>query len=344
MTEDTYTLKMAPYERERTLDWLTALVPLLLISILYYGWRAVLLEVLAVGGYLVVSALFSGGLATVRLAPALVTGLLCAFCLPATTPYWPAALAGGVAALVAAIPGFVAKKWPHCPYARPLIQPAMAGYLLVRLVFPGAVDAFTLPIQWDNLDGVATATPLAALAGEKMSLTSTSLFFGIHAGAIGEGCAAAVCLCGLYLLIRRRIRLIAPATMLVVIALLSWVVWGTPLYAVLAGGAVLGALLLADCDTMPRDYATQTASGVLAGGIVVLLRALTFTDGTAVALVAVGLLQPVMPAFFQFCRWLWSVLQPVLDWIWKWFCRGVAWLWTRLKAGVATLLQKCRKQ
>ena len=57
MADDTYSLQMAPYDRDRTLDWLTALVPLLLVSVFYYGWRALLLELLAVGGYLVVSAL-----------------------------------------------------------------------------------------------------------------------------------------------------------------------------------------------------------------------------------------------------------------------------------------------
>ena len=259
---------------------------------------------------------------------------------------------------MAAVPGLLAKRWLACPYARPLLQPALVGYLAVRLVFPGAVSAFTLPAQWDNLDGVATATPLAAFTGEGLQLSPSHLLFGIHAGAIGEGCAAAVVLCALYLLLRHRLRLIAPGSMLLTVSLLSWILWNSPLYGILSGGVALGALLLADRLTMPKDYATQAVSGVLSGGVIVLLRALTRTDGTAVALLAVGLLQPALPYLFRFCRWVWSWLAPLIARLGRWLWRvlkpllqqlgvlclaGLRWLWGRLAAIFRKITEKFRK-
>ena len=46
-------------ERERDADWLTGLLPLLLISLIYYRLSAAVLELLAVGGYLMASALIA---------------------------------------------------------------------------------------------------------------------------------------------------------------------------------------------------------------------------------------------------------------------------------------------
>ena len=120
--------------------------------------------------------------------------------------------------------------------------------------------------------------------------------------------------------------------MLATVLLLSWAMWNSPLYGVLAGGVALGALLLADRACMPKDYAFQGVSGVLAGVIVVLVRAFTHTDGTAVALVVTGLLQPAIPYFVRFCRWVWIKLAP----LWPLLARFGRWLWAVLKP----LLQK----
>ena len=350
MTDENYTLQMASYDRERTLDWLTALVPPLLISIFYYGGESVLLELLAVGGYLMTAALFSGGLYAVRLAPALMTGLLTAFCLPATTPYWPAALAGAVAAVAAAVPALLAKRWPRCPYAQPLVQPALFGYLSVRLLFPSAVDGFSLPALWDNLDGQTTATPLSALLNGNAEFTTHHLFFGIHADALGAGCAAAVVLAAFYLTLRRRLRLIAPVAMVGTVFLLSWIVWGAPLYGILCGGVALGALLIADRRYMPKPLSLQAASGVLAGALIVIFRAATRTDGTAAALVVTGLLQPILPHFFRFCRFiggklapLWPILVRGLRRLWGWLCPTLGRLWGCAKALFCKISEKLRK-
>ena len=64
-------------DKERALDWLTALSPVVLMSIFYYRWAAVLLSLLAMAGYLAVAALLQwGNLWRGRVAPAAVSGVL----------------------------------------------------------------------------------------------------------------------------------------------------------------------------------------------------------------------------------------------------------------------------
>ncbi len=290
-------------ENERALDWLTALVPLFTISFVYYRWSAIALQLIAVGGYAAAGlGLTYRGFARPRLAASLVTGLLCAFLLPATTPLWVPALAGGIAAVAAVLPALVTKRWPDNAYAQPLFAPALLGYLIVWLVFPGAVDGFTLPMQWDTLNGATTATPLTYLTAGGEATPLLNLLFGTHAAAIGEGCVIAIAMAFAFLLLRRRVRLVAPAALLATVCLLSWPVFGAPVYSLLCGGVALGALLLADKAYTPPSCSIQAVMGTVAGVMIVLLRRLAHIDGTAVALLAVGLAQPAIPPALTFCR------------------------------------------
>ena len=317
---------------EPWLDRLTAFMPVLLFSWVYYRWPAFWLELLAVGGYLMAARLLQPlGVLRRGIAPALVTGLLTAFCLPSTAPYWPAALAGALAALAAAAPELLNKRWPQGVFSRPLLQPALVGYLLVRVVFPAATGGFALPVQWRGLDSVTAATPLVTEGTEPLS----HLFFGIHSGSIGGTCEAVVLLAAAYLLLRRRLRLLPAGCMLAVVALFSWIENGRPLDALLCGGTLLAALLLADRIYAPVSCADQMAVGVTAGLVTALWRLFTATSGAAVGVLAAGLLQPALPAIYRFCRWVWSWLQPALAALWRLICRGAGWLFPRMKAFVA---------
>ncbi|MBR5524629.1 MAG: RnfABCDGE type electron transport complex subunit D [Clostridia bacterium] len=321
-------------ERERTLDWLTALSPILLIAICYYRWQAVGLVLTATAGYLAVTALLQwAGVTSCRTAPALVTGMLVAFCLPSTSPLWTAALGGGVAAAVATLPVLLYGWRPTWVISRPLLQPALVGYLVVRLLFPACVSAFHLPKQWDVVDGVAGATPLVALGDPSAVESPLRLLFGVHAGAVGEGCVPVILLAALYLLLRRRLRLIAPAVMLATVSLLSLLIWDMPLYGVLVGGTVLGALLLADRAFAPAAYGPQAVSGLLVGVIVALSRLYWGMDGTAVAVLVAGALSPVYAPALH-----WSGVG--VRWFWKHFKRFCVWFWHRALVPFARLVAR----
>ena len=287
--------------REKALDWLTALVPVLLISLFYYRWRAAALELLAIGGYLAAEFLLARPCGrshrAVRLPQAAMSGLLAAFCLPGETPFWPAALLGGLTAVWAELPTLISRRRPDSRLAYPLLHPVMAAFLLVRVAFPSAVTGYSVPVQWRGIDTIAAATPLAALTGATAAPAHWQLLYGIHAGTIGEICIPAIGLAFLYLLLRRRVRLIAPVAMLTTVSLLSLCFWRSPLYGLLAGSGALAALLLADRTYAPDKRGEQLLYGVIAGAVTVLIRRFgPWTEGTAAALLAAQGLSPLYPA------------------------------------------------
>ncbi len=366
MSEDT--LRVHPSlrapERERVLDWLTALLPLLIISVLYYRGQALALQVTAVGGWLMASLLLAWAVKTpwaeLRVAPALLCGLLVAFCLPASAPWWLAALLGGIAAAADAFPALIGRVRPDWRLAQPLVQPVLLAYLLVRIVFPAHFTDYTMPVQFIPVDGVAGATPLAALRGGEAA-DLWQLLFGIHAGAIGEGCAVAILLGALYLVLRRRVRLIAPACLLATVALLSWILWGAvgyALYALLAGGVLLAALLFADKATAPAAPCDQIVIGVVAGIITVLVRRFGgWAEGVAVGVLAAQALAPLLPFVYKACRIVWAHLarwvcvvrvwaKPYLVRLFRFagthIAAGARWLWAAICRGVKALVARIK--
>ena len=272
--------------RDYALDWLTGLLPVTLMALFGYRWQFTWLAVLAAGGYLMATLLLEWLLKTERgpalLSRAVVAGLAVAFFLPSTAPYWPAALGGGLLAAVGRIPAAVGRV------PLPRVHPVVMTYLLLRLLVPEAVACgYALPLQWRGMDALSTATPLVALRGGETLHSTWQLLYGVRAGAMGEVCVAAVLLGAVFLLLRRRLRLVAPACMLATLSLLSWLLWNSPLYGLLAGAAVPGALLLADRNYMEHPYVDQITAGVTAGVVTVLIRRFgSWPEGVAVGLLA----------------------------------------------------------
>lgn len=314
-------------DRERVLDWLTALLPLLIVSVIYYRGQALALHVTAVGGYLMAALLLAWAMKApwteLRVAPAVVGGLLAAFCLPAGAPGWLAALFGGIVAVAQTVPALIGRVKPDWRLTQPLVHPVLLAFLLVRIVFPAHFADYTMPAQFIPVDGVAGATPLSALRGGEVA-DFWQLLFGIHAGAIGEGCVAAILLGALFLILRRRVRLIAPATLIVTVALFSWVFWGTigyALYSILAGGVLLAALLFADKTTAPDAPRDQIVVGVVAGVITVLIRRFSgWAEGAAVGVLAAQAVVPLLPFVYKVCRIAWTHLA-------RW--SRAAWIWMK---------------
>ncbi len=351
-------------DRERVLDWLTALLPLVLISFIYYRGQALALFVTAVGGWLMASLLLGWAMkkpwTELRVAPALLGGVVAAFFLPAGAPWWLAALLGGVSAAVGSVPALIALVKPDWRLARPLVHPVLLAFLLVRIVFPAQFTDYTMPAQFIPVDGVASATPLALLrAGETLDLWR--LMFGVHAGALGEGCAVAILLGAAYLVLRRRVRLIAPACLLVSVALLSWILWGAvghALYALLVGGLLLATLLFADSALAPAAPRDQIVVGGVAGVITVLIRRFGgWTEGVAVGVLAAQVIAPLLPFVYKICGIVWEYIARWARVAWTWakpyivrFCRfigakiavGARWLWDLICRGAKALFLRMK--
>ncbi len=361
MSEDT--LRINPLlqipDKERVLDWLTALTPMLIMSLVYYWMDAAALYVTAIGGYLMASVLMARlaavNLAQLRLSPALFCGFLSAFCLPVGSPWWISALMGGVAAVVVMTPLCARRVHATSWLAQPLVQPPLVALVLIRLLFPAAFSLYQMPEQFAALDTTGLAAPFAAWGETAPPTDWWRLWFGAYGGAIGQTCVAAVLLAGAYLLIRRRLRLIAPACMLAVIAALSWMLWGEAwyaLYALFIGGVVFAALLLADKTYAPKAPLDQAIVGCVAGAVTVLLwQRTSWTEGAALGVLVAELLTPCLPFLYtvfgitwawikpylvRFFRFAWAKIQVGARWLWRMICRGAQAVLTYAKK----LLQK----
>lgn len=294
--------------REYTLDWLVALLPLWLISLFYFRLSAFVLELLALGGYLMAALLLErlvGGRSGSLLLRGAVTALLVAFCLPAKAPFWLSALGGGLAAMLDILPRFLQEKFSRLTLPR--VHPALTAFVVLRLVFPTGCTGYTMPTQWIGIDSLSAATPLAAFFGQPLLIERWHLFFGVHAGTIGGVCTAVTLLAAVYLLLRRRIRVLTPAAMLVTVSLLSLCLWQSPLYALLAGGVCLTAVVLGDKTYAPKAPLDQLMMGLVAGVVTVLIRRFGgWAEGAAVGLLAAQMLLPFFPCFYRLCRFLWD--------------------------------------
>lgn len=293
-------------DKSRALDWLTALSPILLMMVVNYRLAAVWAVLTATAGYLALTVCWQWlGCMPCRVAPALLCGVLVACCLPSSAPLWLPAVAGLVGGAVAAIPPLLNDCFKRAAVSCPVWFPALAGYLLVRFAFSSYFTAFAQPVMWMATDGVAGATPLASLGDPAGAASLAHMFWGWEAGSMGGGPAPAVLLGGVYLLLRRRLHLMPVATMAGAVVLLSWLLWDMPLYSLLAGGTMLSAVLLGDEGLVHVGWKGRLAAGVTAGIVTVLCRVLWQIDGSAVGVLAAGLLTPILHILYH---WLWPYL------------------------------------
>ena len=229
------------------LDVLIALLPAAVASVWLFGWRALAIELVCVGACVASETLSRSVMKrpqTVGDLSCVVTGLLLAFNLPVSLPLWQAAL-GSVAAIVVA-------KQMFGGIGQNFVNPALAGRIVLMASFPAQMNDWTMPAQLQAADAVSSATPLAMMAGGgEMAYKPFQLLFGIHPGCLGETCAAALIIGGIYLVIRRVITPIIPLCYIGTVFVLTWILGENPVYHILSGGLMLGAIFMATDTPLP---------------------------------------------------------------------------------------------
>ena len=132
-----------------------------------------------------------------------------------------------------------------------------------------------------SLDGMTTATPMAALAEKALPAESLfDLFIGKIGGSLGEVSAAALLLGSVYLLVRKVISPRIPLAYLGTVAVLAVIFprggndcFDWMLYELLSGGLMLGAIFMAtDYATSPVTHLGQIVYGVGCGVLTILFR------------------------------------------------------------------------
>ena len=269
------------------LDVLIALLPTTIAGVVIFG-----ISSLAVVGVCVAVSVLSELLfniivkkqQTVGDLSAAVTGLLLALNLPANVPLWQAAVGSLFAIIII--------KCLFGGIGRNVVNPAITARVFMLVAFSSLTTA-AFP-----LDSTAGATPLVALAEDKTAVSLQDLFLGNVGGAIGETCAVALLIGGIYLLIKKVISWHIPiafigTTFLFTLAVKDFDVM-LALSLVLSGGLLIGAIFMAtDYVTSPTTPLGKIIFGIGAGIITVLIREWgIYPEGVSFAILIMNILNP----------------------------------------------------
>ena len=263
-----------------------ALVPTLIVSVLWYGISALILTAVTVAA----CVLFEMGYCKLmgRENPtgdfsAVVTGLLLAFNMPAGLPWWMAIVGSFVAIVV------VKQLFGGMGYN--FANPAIVARIALAVGFAGRMASYPLPAN--GIDALASATPLA-VASEVGSAGYVTLLIGQHGGVLGETCAITILLGGIYLIWTKVISPVIPVTYLATVAVLSVCFGMDPIYQLLSGGLMLGAFFMAtDYVTSPTTDKGKVVFGLGLGLITMMIRRFgTMNEGVSFAILLMNLVVP----------------------------------------------------
>ncbi|MGL5755149.1 MAG: RnfABCDGE type electron transport complex subunit D [Paraclostridium sp.] len=238
---------------------------------------------------------------------AVVTGLLLAFNVPASLPWWMC-LAGSAFAIIVV-------KMVFGGIGNNFVNPALAARAFLLASFPVAMTAWTKTgenwVSSGNIDAVTTATPLSFLkAGtqgiQTLSDSGTSLFdmfIGNIGGCIGETSAILLILGGIYLMYKGIINYIIPVFYIGTVAVLMFVLGGFNfefvMYQMVAGGLMLGAFfMLTDYTTSPMTKKGQIIYAITAGIITTVIRLYGgYPEGVSYSILFVNVMTPLIDKY-----------------------------------------------
>ena len=267
-------------------DVLIALMPALLGSIYFFGFRALLVTLVSVAS----CVFFEWGYCKLTKTnckiydmSAMVTGVLLAFVCPVTIPYWTIVIGAFFAMIVV--------KMLFGGIGRNIVNPALAGrafmmswaVLMSTWITVGFENA--APILGDTsleaLDGMTSATPMSYMhqGALPQGISVMDMFLGNIGGCIGETSVLLLLIGLVYLLVRKVITLRIPLSFVGTVAVLTFlfpkgddrVLWTA--YQVCGGGLMLGAIFMAtDYVTSPLTKLGQIVYGIGCGVITVVIR------------------------------------------------------------------------
>ena len=272
------------------LDVVIALLPATVAAVVLFGLKALLMIAVSVATAVISEFVFNLVVKkkqTVGDLSAVITGLLLALNLPTTVTVWQI-IVGAVFAIVVVKCLF---GGIGCNFA----NPALTARIMMLIAFGASIGGGANPTIVDMNAG---ATPLAVMDGSEGTLPSLlDMLLGLRGGAIGETCAIALILGGIYLLARRVISWHTPVIYVGTVFVLSLIVkqdLNMALYQVLGGGLMIGAIFMAtDYSTSPTNKLGKSVFALGCGLLTVLIRFLGGSpEGASYAILMMNILSP----------------------------------------------------
>lgn len=290
-------------------DVLLALLPALVVSILAYGWQALIVTAFSVACCVLVEwavqKFMLKGPSTLGDMSAIVTGVLLGFNLPANIPLGLVAVGAVVAVGIG--------KMTFGGLGKNPFNPALVGRVFLLVAFPVAMTSFP-----EAVGAVSGATPLAMakealkagvpVAEVMQSVDLSAMSLGMRSGSLGEISVVALLVGFVWLLLRRVISWHIPVCVLGTMALFSGVMWMispaeymSPLFHLLSGGAVLGAVFMAtDYVTSPMTKKGMVIYAVGIGAITMLIRLWgPYPEGMSFAILIMNSLVPLIDKYVR---------------------------------------------
>ena len=263
-----------------------ALVPTLIASVVVFGFNSLILTAVTVAacvGFEYGYCKLMGKENPIGDYSAAVTGLLLAFNLPATLPWWMA--------VVGALIAIVVVKQLFGGMGYNFANPAIVGRIALAVGFAGRMANYPHPAN--GIEAMSSATPLA-VASEVGASGYMTLLLGNHGGVLGETCAITILLGGIYLIVTKVISPVIPVTYLATAAVLSVCFGMDPIYQLLSGGLLLGAFFMAtDYVTSPTTDKGKLVFGIGLGVITMMIRRFgTMNEGVSFAILLMNLTVP----------------------------------------------------
>lgn len=290
-------------------DVVIALLPTVIVSILFYGWSEVMVLAVSVVSCLLMEYLITRFLLkkpnTLCDWSAAVTGVLLALNLPATSPWWMVVVGAIVAIGVA--------KMTFGGLGQNVFNPALVGRVFLLISFPVAMTNWA-PVK-GFIPGVDASTGSTLLGmvkeGGIEALEGTSylstLLLNIG-GSAGELSALAILAGFVYLLARKVIRPHITLSIWLTVIVFSGIMWlidpsqyTDPIFNLLTGGMLLGSVFMAtDYVTSPMSAKGGIIFGVGIGLITMLIRYFgSYPEGMSFAIL---IMNATVPLINKFCK------------------------------------------
>lgn len=250
-------------------DLVISLLPALLGAVYFFGIRALGMTVVSAAVCVLAEYAWQkirGEQVTAGDFSAAATGMLIAFNMPVTTPFW--------VVVIADLFAIIAVKQIFGGIGNNFVNPALMGRLLVMTVWPGKLMQYVQP----GTDGVSSATILgSAKQYAESGYTYLQMFLGDIPGAIGETSKALLLIGFGYLWYRGIVNVKAAAVYIGTVAVLTFVLGPQGLFTGDFFGNLLGGGLIMGGCYMLTDYAFVSSKGKLlfaavAGIITALIR------------------------------------------------------------------------
>ncbi len=301
--------------RKNMLLVIAALMPAYVISVVAFGWGALITTAISVAACVLFEWLITKFLLkqkpTICDCSAVLTGLLLAFNLPCNLPWWIVVIGALVAIGIA--------KMTFGGLGQNLFNPALVGRVFLLIAFPVQMTTWPRPLGFHTsyVDAETGATPLAFMKQIVKSGDSTvinqlpdlwDMFAGWIGGSLGEVCALALLIGGIFLIITRVITWHIPVSILATVALFAAVTgWCGALpegittlqyvaMTLCTGGIMLGAFFMAtDYVTSPMTGWGKIIFGIGIGLIVMVIRTWgAYPEGMSFAILIMNACVPLL--------------------------------------------------